>query len=359
MLNVTHAAISTQALAHNLERVRDYAPNAKVLAVVKADGYGHGLATAVSALSSADAFAVATIEEALSIRRLGYAGRIAVLSRISRVEDMRVVLEARLWPVLHERAQIALLRDAVSEMSGAGAPRVWVKVDTGMHRLGFAPDEIDATLEELSEIVGRVDLMTHFASADDVNASTTDKQLSVFESVAVERDARRSAANSAGVVAWPPSHFDWVRPGIMLYGCSPLIGATAADFDLKPAMTLKSSLIAVRDQSAGEASGYAGTWVSDRKTRLGVVGCGYADGYPRHAPNGTPVLVNGDRAGVAGRISMDTLVVDLGPDSNAKVGDSVVLWGEGLPVEEIAASSGTIGYELLCRVSARVPRHVD
>lgn len=356
MATATYAQINTEALAHNLGRVREYAPGAKVMAIVKADGYGHGLATSVSALSSADAFGVATIDEALQIRRLGYAGRIAVLSRIQSLADMRAVLEAHLWPVLHDAAQIELLRQALADAQGSAPPRVWLKVDTGMHRLGLRPEEFDDAAQTLGDLVRRIDLMTHFASADDPGSPATPDQIDAFNSVSVERGARRSAANSAGVVAWPASHYDWVRPGVMLYGCSPLLGETADTFGLKPAMTLHSSLIAVRTHKASEAAGYAGTWVSERDTRLGVVACGYADGYPRHAPNGTPVIVNGERVSVAGRVSMDTLIVDLGPGSTAAVGDPVVLWGEGLPVEEIATASGTIGYELMCRVSGRVPR---
>ncbi len=356
MATETHAQINTEAIAHNLDRVREYAPGAKVMAIVKADAYGHGLSTAVTALSSADAFGVATIDEALNIRRLGYAGRIAVLSRIQSAADMRSVLDAHLWPVLHDTAQIDLLEQALAETQGGAPPRVWVKLDTGMHRLGLRGSQLDAAIERLGNCSRRVDLMTHFASADDPSLETTSEQISNFDTVDVARGSRRSAANSAGIVAWPTSHYDWVRPGIMLYGCSPILGETAQTFGLKPAMTLHSSLVSVRDHKAGESVGYAGTWTSSRDTTIGVVACGYADGYPRHAPSGTPVLVNAERVELVGRVSMDTLTVDLGPDAKARVGDPVVLWGDGLPIEEIASASGTIGYELMCRVTGRVPR---
>lgn len=361
-MSATRAEINLDAFASNLQSVRQHAPGCKILAVVKANAYGHGLSTAVAALGAADAFGVATVEEAIALRKQGYAGRIVVMSRIENESQMQRVVASRLWPVIHDAAQVDWLRKIISSAGTSGTRRVWIKVDTGMHRLGFTPDEVPAVAAQLRELGLGVDLLSHLSSADDPSDVATSRQLEVFAGIDAGDEPGNgrnlSMANSGGIVAFPASHFDWVRPGIMLYGCSPVKTRDAHSLGLTPVMTLRSSLISVRPHQAGESVGYAGTWTAERDTILGVVACGYADGYPRSAPCGSPVLVNGERVPLAGRVSMDTLVVDLGPTSTAAVGDPVVLWGDGLAVEEVAAAAGTISYDLLCRVGPRVARVV-
>ena len=233
---------------------------------------------------------------------------------------------------------------------------MWLKVDTGMHRLGIKPEDAATSLERLNhcKVVELVNVMTHLANADDLDDSYTNKQLALFEQSVVNLNAPRSIANSAGILGWPASHCDWVRPGIMLYGVSPLLNNTAAQHQLQPVMTLHSELISVNWQQKGEAVGYGGSYVCPEDMPVGVVAIGYGDGYPRHAASGTPVLVNGQRVARGGRVPMDMSCVDLRNQPEAKAGDPVVLWGQGLPIEEVAAAADTIAYELLCKVTSRV-----
>jgi alanine racemase len=346
------AHIDCGALRHNLSRVRQAAPASRIIAVIKANAYGHGLVPVAQALGEADAFGVVGPEEAVILREAGLEQRIVLLEGLFTAADIALACGFRLDLVIHGDHQIALL-----EQARLTRPvDVWLKIDSGMHRLGFAPDRVDAALARLQALpgIGVVRFMTHFARADEPAADYTATQIAAFAAALGSHAGECTLANSAAVLAWPGAHRDWVRPGIMLYGASPLVDRSAAELDLRPAMTLQSALIAVRDCRQGEPVGYGGDWICPDDTRIGVAAIGYGDGYPRHAPGGTPVLVNGRRATLAGRVSMDMLCIDLREQPDARVGDTVTLWGEGLPVDEIAQAAGTISYELLSGISRRV-----
>lgn len=347
------AAIHLAALQHNLQQVRSAAPGARVMAVIKANGYGHGIVRVARALNQADAFAVACLDEAAVLRQAGFAHPIVLLEGVSEPAELTVAADNRLDMVVHSAEQIALLSSARLSKPVS----VWLKVDTGMHRLGFAPEQARAAWQRLHDcaaVARPLRLLTHLANADRPDDDTTTEQLALFEQVTGDLAAQRSVANSAAILGWPQSHCDWVRPGIMLYGASPFDDQTGAAQGLRPAMTLSTRLIAVNAHKRGEAIGYGGTWTCPEDMPVGVAAIGYGDGYPRHAGNGTPVLVNGERAPLIGRVSMDMLCIDLRGQPRARPGDPVTLWGEGLPVEEIARAAGTISYELLCRVGGRV-----
>jgi alanine racemase len=352
MTRPARAQISLANLRHNFSRVVQAAPHARVMAIIKANAYGHGLVQVAQALDKADAFGVVSLEEAIRLREAGCDRRIVLLEGLFSAEDVALICGYGLDIVVHALHQVELLERARLSRK----VDCWLKVDSGMHRLGFAPQEVPAIAQRLSALQGAGTLryMTHFACADETGSSATSAQLACFNDVTRGISSQRSLANSAAILSWPDTHADWVRPGIMLYGSSPFTDRSAADLDLKPVMTLRSELIAVRARRKGDAIGYGGDWVCREDTRIGVVAMGYGDGYPRHATGGTPVLVNGRRAALAGRVSMDMLCVDLGADAHAHAGDEVILWGDGLPVDEIAQQSGTIAYELLCGVNRRV-----
>ncbi len=354
MTRPARALIDAQALHHNLQRVRALAPDSRVMAVVKANAYGHGLLRVARILLEAQAFAVASFEEGVALRNAGVAHPIFLLQGFYDSEELAELGHYRFAPVVHHETQLAALEGSRQ----AGPIDVWLKVDTGMHRIGFPPEEASQVFRRLEAcpVVHRIRLMSHLANADDLADSTTRHQIERFKAVSTGLEAERSLANSAGVVAWPESHFDWVRPGIMLYGVSPLGARSAAELGLKPVMTLTSRLIAVNRCRRGERVGYGGEFVCPEDMSVGVVAIGYGDGYPRHARTATPVLLNGERAALIGRVSMDMITVDLRRHAGAAVGDPVVLWGKGLPVEEVAQCAGTIGYELLARMPPRVPR---
>lgn len=354
MTRPARALIDAQALRHNLDRVRQSAPQSRIMAVVKANGYGHGLAYVARNLLQAQTFAVASLEEAVVLRNAGVAHPICLLEGFFDEDELAQLNHYRFNPVIHHESQLALLERG----RGTNPIDVWLKVDTGMHRIGFDAKVARAVLERFESyaFIDRIRLMSHLATADDTTDPATSAQIDRFNDVAAGLELERSLANSAGVLAWPASHFDWVRPGIMLYGASPLLGRSAAELGLEPVMTLTSRLIAVNPQRKGERIGYGGDWACPEDMPVGVVAMGYGDGYPRHAPSGTPVLVNEQRVPLIGRVSMDMITVDLRSQSHAKVGDPVVLWGRGLPVEEVAESAGTIGYELLAGMPQRVPR---
>ncbi|MFZ5562335.1 MAG: alanine racemase [Pseudomonadota bacterium] len=353
--------ISTAALHHNLRRVREAAPYARVMAMVKADAYGHGARLVAETLAAADGFGVALLDEALALRAAGIRQPITVLEGVFSAMEMFEAVRHKLGVVIHQEAQVALLE----QCKLTGPVDVWLKLDTGMHRLGLAPEAAIAAFRRIraAPITGELGLLTHFACADQLESPLTERQLARFRAVQQvltkngERPLPDSLANSAAILAWPAAHGAWVRPGIMLYGSSPFPGQSAESLGLRPVMTLTARLIAVRALKQGEPVGYGATWVAARDTRIGVVGIGYGDGYPRHAPHGTPVLVEGRRVPLVGRVSMDMLTVDLG-DLPAQPGDHCVLWGEGLPVDEVAAQAGTISYELFCKVTSRVRREV-
>jgi alanine racemase len=352
------AHINPDALRHNFARVKTFAPLARVMPVIKANAYGHGLAWAAATLPEADAFAVASVEDGIALRAGGIRQPVVLLEGFFSPDELPLLAKHRLDSVIHHESQLWDLEHAKHPEQPVD---VWVKVDTGMHRLGFSPELVPEVIARLKVCMaaGRIRALSHFPSADNRFDAATPYQMRLFEDITRDLNVERSLANSAGIVSWPSSHFEWVRPGIMLYGVSPMIGMTAADHDLRPVMTLKTELIAVNPRRKGEAIGYGGDWICPEDMPVGVAAIGYGDGYPRHAPPGTPVLVNGARVPLIGRVSMDMITVDLRELPDARVGDPVVLWGDGLPVEEIAALSGTIAYELLCCVTARVPRVAD
>ena len=355
------ARIDRAALAHNLAVARARAGGSRVLAVVKADAYGHGALGAARDFADADGLAVARANEALALRRAGVEGTILVLGGFTDPVSLSALAAERVHAVVHGPEQVEMLR-----VRGDGPPvRIWVKVDTGMHRLGFAAAELPAVWRELSRLpaVARpLHAMSHFAGADEPGGGATAEQIARFDAVLAELGGPApppaSLANSAAVLTAPASHREWVRPGMMLYGVSPLAGRRGSDHGLRPAMTLTAPLVAVKAIESGSPVGYGGTWTAPERMRLGLAAIGYADGYPRHAPSGTPVVVGGRRAALAGRVSMDLVAIDLRRCPDARVGDRATLWGEGLPVEEVAEAAGTIPYELVARIGPRV-RRVD
>jgi len=362
MTSPTYAVINLDALQHNLKIVRHYAPNAKVMPVIKANAYGHGMVRTASALQSADAFAVARVDEGVNLRKAGISNKITVLEGFSCNNELEAILNYRLDPVVHSFTQLSML-EARMELNTCS---IWLKLDTGMNRLGFKSDELVIAYQRLKHcpfIKGPINLMTHLSHADATKDKTTLKQISLFNETVTSLFANHkndsnpcaySIANSAGILAWPSSLTDWVRPGIMLYGISPFPNKTGEQYQLKPAMTLYSRLIAVKSLLKGDKVGYSGTWTCSKPTRLGIVAIGYGDGYPRHAKEGTPVLVNNQRVPLVGRVSMDMLTVDLKSQPDAKLGDCVILWGNGLAIEEIAHYADTIPYALACGITQRV-----
>ena len=347
------ALINSQALRHNLQVVREQAPTAKVVAVVKANAYGHGLLAVAKTLKEADAYAVARVEEALTLRSGGIVKPVILLEGFFSADDLPVLAANNLQTAVHSWEQLAALEQAELPQP----IRAWVKFDTGMHRLGVRPEEAEAFLQRLANcknVIQPFNSMTHFSCADELENPATQEQIALFKALTEGLAGEFALSNSAGVLAWKEAHADWVRPGIMLYGISPFVDRVGADHGLLPVMTLKSTLIAVRRARAGEKVGYSANWTTPRDTWLGVVAMGYGDGYPRMAPNGTPVLINGRLVPTAGRVSMDMMTVDLGPDAVDKVGDEATLWGEGLPVEQVANYVGTIPYELITKLTPRI-----
>lgn len=347
------ARIDLDALRHNLQRARSAAPNSRVMAVVKANGYGHGLVRVAQALREADGFGVACLEEAVSLREAGIRQPITLLEGFFDSDELAAVSHYRLIPVLHTEQQ-------VRQLEAAHLPQpidVWLKADTGMHRLGFAARDFADMHRRVQACanVNSIGLFSHLGYADDRRSAQTQRQCERFRTLVEGFSGACSLANSGGLLGWPETRFDWVRPGLMLYGISPFSGDTALEHKLHPVMTLESRLIAVNRFERGAAIGYGGAWVCPEDMPVGVVAAGYGDGYPRHAPTGTPVLINGQRAQIIGRVSMDMLCVDLREQPDARMGDPVVLWGRDLPVEEIARCAGTIPYELVCAIASRVP----
>lgn len=347
------ATIHLGALRRNLARVREIAGNSKVMAVVKADGYGHGLERAARALARADAFGVAALGDGLRLRAAGIAKRIVVLSGPDDAGDLAEFRRLGLEAVIHHESQVRWLEADRDPR----ALRIWLKLDTGMHRLGFAADrvaEIHRRVRALQNIDRSIVLMTHFAASDEFDRPMTKEQIALFAAATAELEGERTLANSAGVLGWPHARGDWVRVGGLLYGLSVIDGKSGTDLGFEPAMTLASKLISVNPIRKGERIGYAATWECPEDMPIGVAAIGYGDGYPRSAPSGTPVLVNGQRASIVGRVSMDLITIDLRTAPEANVGDRVVLWGCELPVEEIAGHAGTISYDLTCGMTKRV-----
>jgi alanine racemase len=351
MARPVRARIDLGALHHNLGVARRHAPEASVFAVIKANGYGHGLLRAASALRDADGLALLEIESAVRLREEGFRSRILLLEGVFEPAELVTADALGLAIVVHSVQQLAMLETFRAEVP----LDVFFKINTGMNRLGFDVAAAPGALARLRRCasVGQITLMTHFAEADDVRGVAW--QMERFWAAVGDSPLPKCLANSAAVLRYPTTHFDWIRPGIMLYGSSPFPEITAAALGLKPAMTLMSEIIAVQNLSPGERVGYGGLFTAYQYARIGVVACGYADGYPRHAPTGTPILVGGQPATTVGRVAMDMLYVDLTHLSEANIGTPVTLWGEGCPIDDVAKSAGTVGYELMCRLSSRVP----
>ncbi len=349
----TCATIHLSALRANLARVRALAPGTRVMAVVKADAYGHGLERSARALDAADAFGVASIADGLRLRAAGHRQRIVVLSGPDTPGDLAELRRLQLEAVVHHESQVAMLE------ADRGSPplRVWLKLDSGMHRLGLPATraaELLARLESAGAAHHDVVLMTHFASSDEFDNDQTARQMAAFDAATRGLPGERSLANSAAVLGWPAARTGWVRPGGILYGLSVAEGKTGADFGFAPAMTLATRLIAINRVARGERVGYGATYECPEDMDVGVAAIGYGDGYPRSAKSGTPVLVGDAPAAIVGRVSMDLVTLDLRQAPRARVGDTVTLWGPRLPVEVIARHAGTIAYELTCGVTRRV-----
>ena len=346
------ATIDAAALRHNLGVVRRLAPDSKVLAVIKADAYGHGMVGSAKALLDAEGFGVARLHEAQALRAAGITRPIVLLEGAASAEQVAQARAEHFELVIHSFEQLAMLEQG----KHADAFDVWLKIDTGMNRLGFRPEDFSAALTRLQacEAVRSIKLMTHLANADATDRSMTEQQLRSFASLTTASKLEKSIANSAGLITSPETRVEWVRPGLMLYGSSPLGEASTRELGLRPVMTLSTSLIAVRKVRVGETVGYAGLWRAQRESTIGIAAIGYGDGYPRVMRNGAPVLVAGRHAPLAGRVSMDMIAIDITEMPDVKVGSEVILWGCGLPVERVAPFADTIAYELLCRVNERV-----
>ena len=346
------ATIDLTALRHNLRQARRTAPNSAVFPAVKANAYGHGLLRVARALSDADGLAVACIEEAVVLREGGIAKPILLLEGVFEASELPVCRQLDLDIAVHQHEQLEML-----ERAPAGKPlRVWLKIDTAMHRLGITPVQTKAFWRRLRNCpaVSEIRLMSHLAMADTRTDEFTLDQLRLFQDAADTLPGARSLANSAGILGWPQTHFDIVRPGLMLYGASPFAEDTGRDHGLRPAMTLATRLISIKRLHKGDTVGYSRTFVCPEDMDIGIAAIGYGDGYPRQLPNGTRLLVNGREAALVGRVSMDMLSVDLRRHPEARVGDPVTLWGADIPVEAIASAAGTIPYTLLCGVTTRV-----
>jgi alanine racemase len=353
MSRPSYAVIDTQAFVANYRYAKSLAPSARALAVIKANAYGHGAVVLGRILApEADAFGVASSEEAMELRESGIDNPILLFEGAFEPAEVADAAKHNFMLVLHSQTQLDWLLAA----KPIRPLNVWLKVDTGMHRLGFTPQELTGVHARLSASpnVDEIVLMSHFACADETRNPATGRQLALFEQASRGLDGAVSLANSAAALAWPQAHGDWIRPGIMLYGSSPLEAGHPAGDPLRPVMRLESQLIAIHELAAGDSIGYGGRFTCTEPTRVGVVAMGYADGYPRHAPDGTPVAVNGQLTRLIGRVSMDMLTVDLSKQPEAMIGDPVQLWGDLVSANEVARLSDTIAYELFTGVTRRV-----
>ena len=355
------ALIHTEALAHNLRRARQAAPQSRVWAVVKANAYGHGIERAYAGLSGADGFALLDLDEAQRVRSLGWRGPILLLEGCFEPRDLELCSRLNLWHVVHHPAQIDWLAVHKTHVPH----RVFLKMNSGMNRLGFRADALRGAWTRLNALpqVDEISLMTHFSDADGERGIA--HQVAAFEAATHDLPGERSLSNSAAILRHPALRNDWVRAGILQYGSAPDFPVHGIDhWDLQPTMTLRSRLIGTQDLQPGDSVGYGSRFTAERPMRIGIVACGYADGYPRHAGSGTPVLVDGQRCATVGRVSMDMLAVDMGAAPAAGIGSEVTLWGQGpggsrLPIDEVAHAAGTIGYELMCALALRVPVRVS
>ena len=356
MSRPNQARLNLDALRHNVTVARELAPQSRIMAVVKANAYGHGAVTIAGALENeVDAMAVACLEEAVELRNAGIKTPVLLLEGPFERSELVTAAQLGLWLTIENEQQLEWLETTALPAD----VHCWLKVNTGMNRLGTSLPQAPAffqRLQALDNVAEDIVLYTHFAAADNLQSSKTQEQIAAFETLSL--GAPRSAANSAGLLAWPDSHYDWVRPGYMLYGNSPLIEEHPVTVNLQPVMSLVSAVISLREIAAGEAVGYGGNWIAQRSSLIATVTVGYGDGYPRQAKNGTPVIVNGQRAALAGCVSMDMITVDVTDLADVQVGNEVILWGAGLPLSEVAQYADTIGYELTTRMPARTPRIV-
>lgn len=348
------AIINTKALQHNFAQVKGFAPKSKVLAMIKADAYGHGAVAVAKALVDADGFGVARLSEALALRQAGISNRIVIMGSVNNIEEMLQAVEANVEIMVHQSEHL----DWLEQLTPAAPIPVWLKLDTGMHRLGFsgaAAEQAYARLMANASVVKPFVAVSHFAAADAKVSSVTKAQLEAHFQMTEGWAVQHSLANSPAILNYPESHQDWVRPGIMLYGVSSIENTTGQDFGLQPVMSFRAQVIAINRYAAGDRIGYGGTYCCDKPTRVAVVNVGYGDGYPRHAVSGTKVLLN-DRIGkLVGRVSMDTISIDIGQNPLA-LGDEVVLWGEGAPVEQLADAATTIGHDIVVGLTSRVAK---
>jgi alanine racemase len=349
------AVIDINALQYNYQFLNKKCPTAKAVAVIKANAYGHGAVKFAKALPQADAFAVSRLPEAVELRRAGISQPILLLEGCFCPEELKCAADMAFSIMIHNQRQLQEL-----EQTNLSRPlQVWLKVDTGMHRLGIQPEQVEQFYQRLNasaNVEGEIAFASHFNCADELNSDATSKQIAIFEQATKAYPGPKSLSNSAGTLHWPDAHYDYLRPGIALYGIAPRVDSTGTAEGLRPVMTLKSKLISVRKHKAGDAVGYGEKWTASQDTYIGVVAMGYGDGYPRTAPSGTPVLVNGKRVAIVGTVSMDMITLDLGPDAMDQVGDEVIFWGDGLPVEEVALHIGTIAYELVIKLTDRVKK---
>jgi len=354
------ALVHLDALAHNLARARAQAPDARVWAVVKADAYGHGIERVFDALRGADGFALLDLAEAERLRALDWRGPILLLEGVFEPRDLELCSRLNLWHAVHCEQQI----DWLAAHKTHQPHRVFLKMNSGMNRLGFTPATFRSAWARLNALpqVDEISLMTHFSDADGPRGIA--HQVAAFESASRDLPGERSLSNSAAILRHAGVRTDWVRAGILCYGSAPDHPEhDIAHWGLQPAMTLRSRLIGTQQLQPGDTVGYGSRFTAERALRIGIVACGYADGYPRHAGSGTPVLVDGLRCATVGRVSMDMLAVDLSPVPAARVGSEVTLWGRGpqgslLPIDDVAQAAGTIGYELMCAVAPRVLKQV-
>lgn len=360
------AEIDLAALQHNFFRTQAFTTHSRHFAVVKANAYGHGQVRVARALHQAnvDGFATLRIEDALEMRQAGLNEPILLLEGLFSYDEVKTALEQQMSVVVHHHEQLQLLQKFVVEHPDYSQKiDVFLKINSGMNRLGLAPKEVLETYLQLQDcpIVRDLFLMTHFALADEPEGVQAQMEVMYWVMEQFKRydlklgeQLRCCLANSAAIMRYPETHYDWVRPGVMLYGSSPFTNQTAEYFDLRPVMTLRSHLIGIQELRPGERVGYGGVYTAPERMRVGIVACGYADGYPRHAETGTPILVDGIRTQTLGRVSMDMLCVDLRHVPEAHLGSDVILWGRGLPIDQVAAACGTISYELMCAVAPRV-----
>ena len=356
MKRSAYALIKLEHLAHNLNILRSFAPHSKVISVVKADAYGHGLAKTAQALAASDAFAVACANEAAELRATGILHPIICLQGFSDETQLKTIAESNIQTIVHSEHQIKLLKQYQLSQS----IQIWLKVDTGMGRLGFRPEAVKQAMQQIEDIksVSKIRLMTHFANADNLDNEYTQKQLTSFDSIAKHYpDTERSAANSAATLAYTNSHYEWIRSGLVLYGISPFDANKSHPdtSELKPVMSFHAPIISIKQFKRGDCIGYGSTYRCENDTRVAVIAIGYADGYPRALISPINVFVNGQLAPIIGRISMDMMTIDIG-HIDAAIGDEVELWGDDISITEVAAAANTISYELLCGISGRVER---